>query len=73
MGINGKGARDRFKEQHFAHRTHNEEHEQAGDDISQQHRRPRPFQRTGRAHKQANPDGASQSNQLDMPGFQPPV
>ncbi|MNM13060.1 hypothetical protein D3C81_232430 [compost metagenome] len=73
MRINGKRARYRLQKQHFAHRAHNKEHEQPGDDIGQQDRWPRPFQRAGRPHKQTDANGAAQSNQLNMPGFEPPV
>ncbi|MNG78464.1 hypothetical protein D3C79_370430 [compost metagenome] len=69
MRINGKRTRYRLQEQHFAHRAHNKEHEQPGNDIGQQYRRPRPFQRAGRPHKQADANGATQSNQLNMPGL----
>ncbi|CCK09367.1 hypothetical protein BN128_3491 [Cronobacter sakazakii 696] len=69
--VNGERTGYRLKKQHFAHRAHNEKDEQPGDDVGQQHRRPRPFQRAGGAHKQPHPDSAAERNQLDMSGLQP--
>jgi hypothetical protein len=70
VGEVAEGTGDRLVDHHLAQLAHDEEGDQAGDAITQQHGRPCHLDRLRDAEEKAGADRAAQRDQLDMPAFQ---
>ena len=55
--------------EHFAHDTHDEEHNQACQCIAEQYGRTGSLNRAGRAHEQADANRTAQSDHFNVAGF----
>ncbi|MNE76068.1 hypothetical protein D3C80_1722810 [compost metagenome] len=66
MGEVAERAGHRLLDDHLAELAHDQEGDEAGDGIAEDHRRPGGLQHPGRAEEQAGTDGAAQGDQLDV-------
>jgi len=61
-----EGAGDGFLDDHLAELAHDQEGDEAGDGVAEDHRRTGGFQHPGRAEEQTGADGSAEGDQLDM-------
>lgn len=69
MTIRSEGTRYRFQIEHFAHDTHDEEHNQTCQCIAEQYGRTGSLNRAGRAHEQADANRTAQGDHFHVAGF----
>ncbi|MCY1368006.1 hypothetical protein D9M69_549650 [compost metagenome] len=61
-----EGAGHRLLDDHLAELAHDQEGDEAGDGIAEDHRRPGRLEHPGRAEEQPGADGAAEGDQLDV-------
>ena len=69
MAIGCKRTRNRFLIEHFAHDTHDEKHDDAGNGITDEDRRPCHLNRIGRAHEQADTNRPAKGDHFNVTGL----
>ncbi|MNF51668.1 hypothetical protein D3C84_329920 [compost metagenome] len=67
-----EGAGHWLFDDHLAKLAHDQEGEEAGNGVAENHRRSRRLEHPGRAQEQAGTDGAAQRDKLDVAVFQAP-